>query len=57
MATLESVEALNIFFNFKGDTILDYANIVVLPLEPRLLIMWDRIGEALQVICEVLDAA
>jgi hypothetical protein len=24
------------------------------PLEPKLLVMWERIGEVLQVFCEVL---
>jgi hypothetical protein len=33
---------------------LDCAKNVVSPLEPKLLVMWERISEALQVAYEVL---
>jgi hypothetical protein len=33
---------------------LDFAKKVFPPLEPKLLVMWERISEALQVFCEVL---
>jgi hypothetical protein len=36
------------FFNFKG------TKKVLPPLEPKLLVMLERIGEALQIVCEVL---
>jgi hypothetical protein len=36
------------FFNFKGETILDFAKNVLLPLEPKLLVMWEKIGGALK---------
>jgi hypothetical protein len=33
---------------------LDFAKNFFPPLEPKLLVMWERISEALQVVCEVL---
>jgi hypothetical protein len=33
---------------------LDFAKNVFLPLEPKLLVMWERISEALQIVYEVL---
>jgi hypothetical protein len=45
-----------LFLILKGqDTIPDYAKSVCPPLEPKLLVMWERIGEALQIVCEVLN--
>jgi hypothetical protein len=33
---------------------LDFAKNLFLLLEPKLLVMWERFSEALQVVCEVL---
>ncbi len=33
---------------------LDFAKNLFPPLEPKLLVMWERIIEALQIDCEVL---
>jgi hypothetical protein len=33
---------------------LDFSKYLFLPLELKLLVMWERISEALQVVCEVL---
>jgi hypothetical protein len=33
---------------------LDFAKNIFPSLEPKLLVMWERISEALQVVCEVL---
>ncbi len=41
---------------FLRDIILDFSKNVFLPLEPRLLVMWERIGEALQIVFEVLNS-
>jgi hypothetical protein len=38
------------FFNFKGETILDFAKNVLLPLEPKLLVMWEKIGGAVKMV-------
>jgi hypothetical protein len=45
-----SVEALDIVF-FERDIILDFARNVFPPLRHRLLVMWEGIGEALQMVC------
>jgi hypothetical protein len=36
---------------------LDFSKNVYQPLEPKLLVTWTRISEALQVVCEVLFIA
>jgi hypothetical protein len=33
---------------------LDFAKKVLPPLEPKLLVMWERISEVLQIVYEVL---
>ncbi len=38
----------------ERDTILDFTKKVLLPLEPKLLVMLGRIGEVLQIVYEVL---
>jgi hypothetical protein len=37
--------------NYKKDIILEFAKHVLLPLERKLLAMWERIGEALIMVC------
>jgi hypothetical protein len=43
-----SVGALDIFILFLRDSILECAKKVLLPLEPKLLVMCERIGEGLK---------
>ncbi len=45
-----SVGVLDIFFQFLRATNLNFAKNVLPPLEPKLLVMWERIGEALKVV-------
>jgi hypothetical protein len=33
---------------------MDFAKIVLPSLEPNLLVMWEKTGEELQIMCEVL---
>jgi hypothetical protein len=47
-----SVGALKIFIFM--DTILDFVENVLPPLEHKLLVMLGRIGEAVLLVCEVL---
>jgi hypothetical protein len=35
---------------------LDFLKNVFPPLEPQILVMWEGIGEALKIVCEVLHA-
>ncbi len=46
---------LDIIFNLKGTPCWILKKNVFPPLEPKLLVMWERISEALQVFCEVLE--
>jgi hypothetical protein len=39
-----SIETLDIFILFLSDNILDFLKYIFLPLELKLLVMWDRIG-------------
>jgi hypothetical protein len=45
------------FFNFKRATILNFAKNVLPPLDPKLLVMWERIGEALKMVCSAYQFA
>jgi hypothetical protein len=46
-----SVGALDIlFFLFLRASFLDFAKNDLPPLEPKLLVMWERIGEALKMV-------
>jgi hypothetical protein len=45
---------VDIFLEFLGETILDFAKNVFPPLEPKLSVMWEGIGEALLNVCKVL---
>ncbi len=45
-----SVETLDILFYFKWASILDSAKKGLPPLEPKLLVIWERISEALKVV-------
>jgi hypothetical protein len=38
------------FFYFKGQPFWILQKTVLLPLEPNLLVIWERIGEALKVV-------
>jgi trehalose-6-phosphatase len=42
------------FFNFKGTPSWILQKKILPPLEPKLLVMLGRIGEALQIVYEVL---
>ncbi len=60
--TVASVVVLTcwIFFKFyfKGTVHhFGYAKNVFPLLEPKLLVIWERIGEVLQIVCEVLYTA
>ncbi len=45
---------LGIFILFEKDIVLDPAKNVLMPLEPKLLVMCERIGEALEIMYDVL---
>jgi hypothetical protein len=46
---------LGIFILFERNTVLDSAKNVLMPLEPKLLlVMCERIGEALEIMYDVL---
>jgi hypothetical protein len=38
-------------------TILNFAKNVLPPLEPKLLVLWERIGEALKMVCSAYQFA
>jgi hypothetical protein len=45
------------FFIFERDIILDFTKIVFQPHEPRKMVLCERTGEELQIVCEVLHSA
>jgi hypothetical protein len=45
------------FFNFKGVTILDFSENFVPPLELILMVMWEKIGEVLKIVCSAYQFA
>jgi hypothetical protein len=49
-----SVAALDILFCLKKNNILDFFFFNFPPLEPKLLVIWEGIGEAFQIVCKVL---
>ncbi len=48
------VVVLDIFLILKGHHHGFYKKNIFPPLEPKLLVMWERISETLEVVCEVL---
>jgi hypothetical protein len=45
-----SVGALEILFQFLTASILDFAKNILSPPEPKLLVMWEKIGEVLKMV-------
>jgi hypothetical protein len=53
MASVAVLRPWIFFLNFKG-TPSGLCKNFFPPLQPKLLVMWERIGEALQFVCEML---